>query len=204
MTPPSDDTRAETDSEHRVAKLLEEFGPLIRQAVSHTCPRSLAIASDEIEQAARLRLWRALQRETEIRNPPSYIFRVVATATIDAIREIRTRREIPLPPEGRDDEMPVAKRQPRPSPERATILNDAVGHVYKALSTLPKRRQRAVTLHLRGWTNREIGDQLGWSEAMVRNLVHRGMKDLRKLLAPLSLDREQRLYPLSERAAGDI
>jgi RNA polymerase sigma factor (sigma-70 family) len=185
-TPSPDDDRAPTELEQRIERLLEEFGPLIRQTVSRMCPRSLGIVPDDIEQAARLRLWRALRRETEIRNPPSYIFRVVATATVDAIREVRARHEISLTP-AQDDEPPIDALEPGPSPEERMILQDLVGHVRSAFAALSTRRRRAVGLHLQGFTNREIGDLLGWTEAKARNLGHRGLKELRKRL---SLDAE--------------
>jgi RNA polymerase sigma factor (sigma-70 family) len=123
-----------------------------------------------------------LRRETEIRNPPSYIFRVVATATIDAIREVRARGEVPLAPAGAEDEAPMEVVRQRPSPEEQVITHDRVAHVRRAFAVLSAHRRRAVGLHLQGFTNREIGDLLGWTEAKARNLVHRGLKELRKRL----------------------
>jgi DNA-directed RNA polymerase specialized sigma24 family protein len=51
-----------------------------------------------------------------------------------------------------------------------------------ALAQLPENRRRAVGLHLQGLTTAEIGALLGWSEPKARNLVHRGLKDLRQSL----------------------
>ena len=51
-----------------------------------------------------------------------------------------------------------------------------------ALTRLSKNRRVAVGLHFQGMTTVEIGDLLGWSEAKARNLVHRGLKDLRRQL----------------------
>lgn len=48
---------------------------------------------------------------------------------------------------------------------------------------LPAARQAVVRLHLQGYHRDEIAEVLGWSEARTRNLLYRGLDDLRALLA---------------------
>ena len=57
-----------------------------------------------------------------------------------------------------------------------------------ALKQLPENRRLAVTNHLQGLTMPEIGALLGWSEPKARNLVHRGLKDLRIALRALGIE----------------
>jgi RNA polymerase sigma-70 factor (ECF subfamily) len=53
----------------------------------------------------------------------------------------------------------------------------------RAVDELPSPRQAVVRLHLRGYHREEIAELLGWSEAKTRNLLYRGLDDLRGLLA---------------------
>ena len=65
-----------------------------------------------------------------------------------------------------------------------------------ALAQLPENRRLAVKNHLQGLTTPEIGALLGWSEPKARNLVHRGLKDLRTALRALGI--EYQVMTLSE------
>ena len=60
----------------------------------------------------------------------------------------------------------------------------------RALATLAQDRRRAVELHLQGLTVPEISDLLAWSEARTRNLVYRGLDDLRQALRREGIDSE--------------
>jgi RNA polymerase sigma-70 factor (ECF subfamily) len=167
----------------RLEYLLERYAGLLRSAIHRYCPRDLGISAADVEQEARVRLWRALQRETELGDPASYVYRVAVTATIDAVRRARTRREDQLRegPDEDDAEQPFpddARNQPDAQLERRELM----ARVGAALSTLSDDRRRAVELHLQGLTLAEIAELLSWSEARTRNLVYRGMDDLRGAL----------------------
>ena len=68
------------DLEERFNLVVEEFGVLLRRAIVRFCPRDKGLQFDDIEQEARLRLWRALQNEREVTNYASYLYRIAATA----------------------------------------------------------------------------------------------------------------------------
>src|SRR6185295_16723515 len=73
--------------------LLDEYGRYLRNVIARLCPKDMGLQFGDIEQDARLRLWRALESGREITDPASYIYRVAATATIDAVRRVKARRE---------------------------------------------------------------------------------------------------------------
>lgn len=183
---------AELDA--RFAALVEEYGSLLRGAIAQHCPRDLGIQIDDVEQEARIRLWRALQREREIRDPASYLYRIAVTTTIDAVRRVIARREEQLRVRGEwgDDEGPAVALAagPEASPERAAELDRVMARVEAAIGRLAENRRLAVRLHLQGLTSDEIGDLLGWTEPKARNLVSRGMRDLREALAAEGIDYE--------------
>jgi DNA-directed RNA polymerase specialized sigma24 family protein len=89
MRVPASDQAApmhELQIESRFRSILEEHGKLLRNAIAAHCPRTLGLDLDDILQEARLRLWRAISSEKEIRDTASYLFRIAANVTIDAVR----------------------------------------------------------------------------------------------------------------------
>ena len=190
--------------EERFNALVEEFGVLLRRAIVRFCPRDKGLQFDDIEQEARLRLWRALQSEREVTNYASYLYRIAATATIDAMRRVQARHEEQLDTlmEHRADEgeIVIAPGPPpgltpapapfRDSPERLAESREAVERVMSAVAELPEEQRRAVGLYLQGMTSQDVADLMGWTEPKSRNLIYRGLKDLRKSLREEGIDYE--------------
>ena len=165
-------------------KLLEDHGPWLRRTVARTCPRSLNVHPDEIEQDVRLRLWKVLQRESKLHHPASYLHRVVATSTIDAIRRAKARREEPLIIRSAEPDHPKAidPVTSQPDPERSATSGQTGRIIQQSIDTLQENRRTAVSLYLQGFTYEEVAELLQWTEAKARNLVSRGMKNLREEL----------------------
>jgi RNA polymerase sigma factor (sigma-70 family) len=173
----------------RLDALLHQYGALLRRTIARVCPPDLRLSSDDIEQEARISLWKVLKHETEIAFPVSYIRKVAVSATLRAIRQARSRREDSLEDDG---ERPAGS-----APGHATAaqpLYDAAERgelrqkIARAMAQLQENRRLAVGLHLKGLTTSEIGAMLNWSEPKARNLVHRGLKDLRKSLHALGIE----------------
>src|SRR5262245_44120407 len=96
MKPPVHDAAAAVggpDVDRRLDDLLAAYGAFLRNAVRRLCPAALGVTIDEVEQDARIRLWHALNRESNIADPASYLYGIAATAAIDAMRRVRARRE---------------------------------------------------------------------------------------------------------------
>lgn len=150
---------------------------MLRRAIHRVVPREMNLDVEDIEQEARLRVWRAMQKETVFEQPASYLYRVAVNATLDAVERARARCEQPLEaaPEEKLGERP-------PSPERVAVRRLEVARVGEAMARLQTNRRRAVGLHLQGFTTTEIGELCGWTEAKARNLAYRGLGDLRRLL----------------------
>ncbi|MDQ6894953.1 MAG: RNA polymerase sigma factor [Acidobacteriota bacterium] len=178
-------------------ELLEKYGDLLRQAIARVCPRRLGLQFDDIEQEARLRLWKTMQGETEIESPASYLYRIALTTTIDAVRRATARREEQLHFENESSAgAPPSARLREPatdtahSPEALAESRVLIGKVEAAMNRLSSDRRRAVGLHLRGFTPQEIASLLAWSESKARSLVYRGLADLRARLAAEGIEYE--------------
>ncbi len=183
-----------TTDETRFNTIIEEYGRFLRQTIVQLCPKDLGIQFNDIEQEARLRLWRALQSEREINDPASYLYRIAVTATLDAIRRVKTKREeqLLLAEDGDEEagEPLYLAAGPAHAPDLLAERRQVVRKVVAMLARLPENRRRAVGLHLEGMTTREIADLLGWSEPKARNLVYRGLQDLREKLRAEGVDYE--------------
>ena len=175
-----------TDRTDRVARIVEEYRRFLGDAVAKLCPRDLGLQVDDIVQEASLRLLRAIETEREIHDLASYVYRIAATTTIDAIRRARSRREEQLRHEGAeedDDRGPhILPTSPEQSPERLAERSELARAIAAAVDALPENRRRAVGLHLEGFTTHEIGELMGWTESKARNLVYRGLADVRDTL----------------------
>ena len=172
-------------SDARLQDLLARYGVLLRRTIAKVCPPQMGSSLDDIEQDARIRLWKALQHERDIVHPVSYIYKVAVSATLRAIRRAQARREEPLrEPDAANDGVPqeVWRTAADASPEATAERREWMVKVETAMTRLPDNRRVAVGLHLQGLTTQQIADLLGWTEPKARNLVHRGLKDLRREL----------------------
>lgn len=175
-----------TSNEADFESILERYAALLRSIIARQCPRNLGVDVTDIEQEAKVRLWRALQREKKLDEPASYIYRIAVSATIDAVRRVIARREDQLRTGDADDEegsiSPLPVKDSRPSPEEHAEQGETMAKIAAAIASLPEGRRRAVELHLQGLTVSEIAELLLWSEGKARNLIYRGMDDLREAL----------------------
>lgn len=140
---------------------------------------------DELEQEIRLRLWKALQTGEKIGGAPaSYVRQVARSAAIDLFRRRRARREDPLPDE------PERGAMTAPTAEQHLATGEFSAALARALEGLVTSRQGVVRMHLAGYPREEIADLMGWSEGKTRNLLYRGLDDLRGRLTAMGITPE--------------
>jgi RNA polymerase sigma-70 factor (ECF subfamily) len=184
----------ELQVEARFNSLLKQYGKVLRNAIAYHCPDYMGLDCDDIVQEACLRLWRAVAGEREIHDPASYLRRIAATATIDAIRRVKARREEQMntpPAQDSESEPEATLLSPgHSSPESVAQHQELIAVVQTMLGRLSENRQRAVRLHLQGLNTEEIAEILGWSEPKARNLVYRGLEELRSQLRACGIDYE--------------
>jgi RNA polymerase sigma factor (sigma-70 family) len=154
--------------------ILARFGIMLRHIA-----RQRGVADDELAevmQNLRLRLWRAHREGSAIaRLGSSYIYHAGISAALDVIRERRARgNQMSLAALAQDPPAPDST-----DPAARVERSDDARVVAEAIRTLPEARRVPVRMHLAGYTREEIARHLGWSEAKMRNLLYRGLEDLR-------------------------
>lgn len=139
---------------------------------------------DEVLQEVRVRLWRA-QRSPETIGAvgSSYVYHTAVAAAVDIFRRRRAYRT------GAEIVEEVSINQPTTSPGPAA---DAEGHeleerIFAAVDSLLDSRRTVVRMYLAGYGRQEIAAALSWDETRVRNLLHRGLADLRERLLTLGI-----------------
>jgi len=147
--------------------------------VRQVCPRWLADRAEDVVQAAMMKLLDQQRRGTLARGNPSrtYLWRVAYSVTVDEIRRLRRRGEVEL-----DDEAgsaPPAVVQPPGHPETLDLSRA----IRSCLAGVGIDRRVVVGHYLLGHTLEESETLTGWGGKRVRNLLYRGLADLRQCLA---------------------
>lgn len=156
-------------------RLLARFGDTVRRAAR---ARGLAdMDIDEVMQDVRVRLWRSrASGETVDGLGASYVYRVAMTAAVDLLRRRRLERETSLDALLETAASPAALQV---APVDTAPADELAYRVRGALQRLAENRRMVVSLHLDGYHRQEIATLTGWTDAKVRNLLYRGMDELR-------------------------
>lgn len=139
---------------------------------------------DELLQDVRIRLWRALATGEKISTvTASYAYRTAQTAAVDLMRRRRSKRETPLAGHAEGVSF-VASAAVVAAPQLEQVTRDEVTQQLElAITQLGQSRGVVVRMYLAGYPRDEIARLLGWTEAKTRNLLYRGLADLRNRLA---------------------
>jgi RNA polymerase sigma factor (sigma-70 family) len=179
------DESVRDDASSALEDHIRRFAGLLRHARRRhgLAPEDL----DELVQEVRVRLWRARGTGEKISAvSSSYMYRTAMSAAVDLIRRRRhERHEVATLDEGVPRDA-LTDRSAGPDAGSEEIL-EAMGW---ALGRLARPRAVAVRMHLAGYSREEIGSILGWSEARTRNLIYRGLADLRARLTELGVGPE--------------
>ncbi len=153
----------------------------IRQRLSHAinsvCPAALASQREDIVQLAMLRVAKAMRSQSSDGPslPPSYLWRVAYTTTVDELRKAQSRQKAV------DGAAAAQVAQPQRvlAPDSSAEAQQLGTAIRACLCGLAENRRRAVSLYLQGHPVPETGSLLGWTRKKTENLVFRGLADLR-------------------------
>jgi RNA polymerase sigma-70 factor (ECF subfamily) len=173
-----DSTQPDGDASRALEHVVNRFDAFIRRSARRHGLEGADV--DEVVQELRVRMWKSLGTAELIRRAKaSYIYRAAISASIDIIRRRRSRR---FEASSLDDVVGDRVADPRRSADAVLDEGEVAAAVHRAMSLLAESRRAVVRMHLAGYERHEIAELLGWSEAKTRNLLYRGLADLRQVL----------------------
>jgi len=139
---------------------------------------------DEVLQDVRIRLWQAGEGGKTLEElGSSYLYHVATTAALDLLRRRRARRAA----DTEDISERTELKTEYASPHDAVESRELAAQIDAAIDTLAIDRRVAVRFHLAGYDRKDIAAMLGWTEARTRNLLYRGLDDLRRRLTDMGI-----------------
>ena len=159
--------------------LVERYAALIRRVVTQVAGPQAATVGDDVQQRVLLALWRQIEREQTIQSPASYIYRIAVRETVRAVRAHAGRTGVPIPED---------LAAPDAGPHQVVSAREKAEAVERSIRSLKVERRRAVRAHLAGFSVEEIMRMYGWGYQTARNLIARGMNDLRARLRESGID----------------
>ena len=132
---------------------------------------------EDIMQDVRIKIWNLIRSQRKVYSHGSYIKRIINSAVIDQLRKLR-----------RQDNLFSHEKQKQISELGRPYDNDAVRKkafqemVAGGVERLINSRRQVVKLYFLGYSIQEISSYLNWSIDRTRNLLYRGLADLRKHL----------------------
>ena len=159
---------------------MAKFGSMVRQVGRRY--RLDEEGLDEVMQEVRIRLWRARGTSEQVgETNTSYVYRTASSAALDVLRRRRSRQA------DRHDTIHDGQvgvlATPDPDPQGILEGSELAERVSRAIDAIAASRRPAVRMHLAGYPREEIAGLMGWTEAKTRNLLYRGLADLRERLA---------------------
>ena len=188
----------EPSDEELCRKIAERDGAAFELMVDRHQGRAYRLASSilgneadarDVSQDAFIRLYESAGRFDGRSRFSTWFYRILVNLCIDHQRKNRWwRRLAPLATPGADDPNENERAFDPPSseagPEDEAMLTQSIRRLRPALDKLSPQQRAAVLLQTQeGFTSREIGEVLKCSEATARVHVHRGIAQLRKLMA---------------------
>jgi RNA polymerase sigma factor (sigma-70 family) len=163
--------------------LVRQYGRLISSVVRRITGRAGDRVGDDIEQRVLVSLWKQIENEQKIDHPSSYIYRIAVREAVRAMRQ-ETARERRQVTEGEA----AGQADLRPDPAQDVSRREQRETIEASLGELRPDRERAVRAHLAGFGVQEIMQMYAWPYEKARNLIARGMQDLRGALRRRGID----------------
>jgi RNA polymerase sigma factor (sigma-70 family) len=164
----------------------DQFDALIRQharviggAIRRACGSAYRRLVPDVEQDVYLAMWRVLESGKKISHPASYLYKVALRAALSAIRKHASE----TPTEDTEIQA-VAERGHQTPPEADSLLAaERAQWLVQALEALPPDHARAVRAYLGGFNHSEVAALYGWTEAVARHRIYRGIQSLKEKMS---------------------
>lgn len=164
--------------EGELERLLNSFANYIRFHILKYNLHKYGIDPEDIAQEIRIKLWRVLITDKSIDHRPSYIRKVVDSTVIDHLRKWK-REEMAI---SQTIMKIISDSRAIYDPPEVTVDDRLQEILLRSLNQLIESRRKAVKLFLLNMNLEEIARYYSWSKDKARNLLYRGLSDLKRIL----------------------
>ncbi|MBU1185695.1 MAG: RNA polymerase sigma factor [Acidobacteria bacterium] len=176
----SKDTKIE-----ELERILHQFSNFIYANIYKFNIQSKGIDPEDIFQEVRLKIWNLIENEKDIKNYAFYLRKIINSCIIDKLRKYKRESNI-IHLEKKEL---ISEKQNPYHPDENRALKRAQ-FFSKAVNSLIHSRRKAVKLFLSELTLDEIATVCNWSKDKTRNLLYRGLSDLKKRLIEIGINDE--------------
>ena len=165
--------------------ILHKFSSFIKAHIYKYNLQKYGIDNDDILQDINIKIWKVSQSEKKIEKGTSYIKKIINSSVIDHLRKLKREKRILL-----------YEKQNQISEKCCTYETEIINEknakeiVANAVDMLIESRRKVVKLFLLGMTIGEIATCFSWSKDKTRNLLYRGLSDLKKVLKEKGIEYE--------------
>ncbi len=165
--------------------ILNRFTLFIKAQIQKFDLQKNGIDPDDIAQEVRIKIWKILEDEKKIMNYASYIKRIIDSSVIDKIRKLKREEGIL----NHEKQKLVSEHHNHYRTE--IILDKNLKKIIaQSVDSLLESRRKVVKLFLLNMTIEEIAIFFKWSKDKTRNLLYRGLADLKDILKEKGIDYE--------------
>jgi RNA polymerase sigma-70 factor (ECF subfamily) len=167
--------------------VLENFSSFIRIHIGKFNLPRFGLDPEDISQEINIKIWKLLNNEKEISNYPSYIKKIVHSSVIDFLR--KWKREDRIFFQEKQKKISEIKRDYHTGCQQEDQMKEAIA---EATNSLIESRRKVVKLFLLDMNIEEISAFYNWSQNKTRNLLYRGLSDLKRILKDKDIDYENK------------
>jgi len=166
-------------------KIIKRFSGFIKANIQKFNLPKRGLDRDDIFQEVKIKIWKILNSEKEIKHYSSYIKKIVDSSVIDHLRRLRKYEEVIF----HERQKKISERQTlyARNPLSDVKMEETIG---RAVESLLESRKKVVKLFLLDMSIEEIAISFGWSNDKTRNLLYRGLNDLKKKLKEKGIEYE--------------
>lgn len=173
--------------EREFEDIINRFSGFIKALIQKYNLQKYGIDGDDISQEVKIKIWKVFQDEKKIKYFASYIKKIVNSSIIDQLRKLKREKRIFI--HERQENIQELKNASIAEFFDENTLSEIVG---EGVNSLISSRRRVVKLFLLDMTIEEIAIYLGYTRDKTRNLLYRGLLDLKQILKKKGIEYENR------------
>jgi len=157
--------------------IINRFSQFVKIQIQKFNVQKSGIDPDDVLQEVKIKIWKILEDEKKINNYASYIRKIIDSSIIDQLRKLKREKGIFI----HEKQKWISEQKTNYSTDVSSETN-AKEIIGEAVNSLIESRRVVVKLFLLNMTIEEIATFLKWSKDKTRNLLYRGLSDLKKRL----------------------